>query len=120
MISEISSILSPIYSDPEVKMTALYRIDGVPVFLKINAPRREMASTLYWLEGQIKDMLHQIFNRHLNEASFRFGDVRIHMYPVSRTLVLAIMASEEISIYKLEIDVKTAQTQLGKLVGCEY
>ncbi len=119
MISRVSFILYPIYSDPEVKMTALYRIDGIPVFLKINAPKREMASTLYWLEGQIKDMLHQIFNRNLSEASFRFGDVRIHMYPVSRTIVLAIMASEEVSMYKLEVDVRTAQTQLARLVGCE-
>ena len=117
MISKISSILFPIYSDPGIKMVALYRIDGIPVFLKINAPKREIASVLYWLEGQIREMLLQIFNRNLSEASFRFGDVRIHMYPVSRTLVLSIMASDEVSMYKLEVDVNTAKKQLGSLVG---
>ncbi|AEA46209.1 hypothetical protein [Archaeoglobus veneficus] len=119
MISRISLLLSPIYSDPGIKMVALYRIDGVPVFIKINAPKREIAGTLYWLEGQIKEMLYQIFNRNLSEASFRFGDVRIHMYPVSRTLVLSIMASEEVSMYKLEVDVMSVKKQLGVLVGYE-
>jgi len=119
MISKISSILSPIYSDPGIKMVALYRIDGIPVFLRVNASKREIVGILYWLEGQIREMLHQIFNRNLSEASFRFGDVRIHMYPVSRTLVLSIMANDEVSMYKLEVDVRTVKKQLGVLVGYE-
>lgn len=119
MISKISSILSPIYSDPGIKMVALYRIDGIPVFLRVNASKREIVGILYWLEGQIREMLHQIFSRNLSEASFRFGDVRIHMYPVSRTLVLSIMANDEVSMYKLEVDVRTAEKQLRELVGYE-
>jgi predicted regulator of Ras-like GTPase activity (Roadblock/LC7/MglB family) len=116
MISEISRILKTIASDPSVRMVALYRIDGLPIFTKANVPKQELVSILYWLERQIKEMLYQIFNRNLDEASFRFGETKIHMYPVSRTLVLSIMASEEASLYKLEVDVRTACKKLSKLV----
>jgi predicted regulator of Ras-like GTPase activity (Roadblock/LC7/MglB family) len=117
MILEISRILKTVASDPSIRMVVLYRIDGVPVFTRVNVPRQELVSILYWLERQIKEMLQQIFNRNLDEASFKFGEMRIQMYPVSRTLVLSIMASEEASLYKLEIDVRTACKKLSKLVA---
>ena len=105
MMLKISQILEPIYSDPNVKMVALYKIDGEPVFIKVNAPKAELMSTLYWLEEQIKDLLHYIFNKNLDEASFKFSNIRVIMYPVSRTIVLSVMVSEDASLYKLEIDI---------------
>lgn len=119
MIRKISQILAPLYTDPSIRMVVLYRIDGVPIFTKVNGPRHELASILYWLEKQIQEMLCYIFNRNLDEANFRFGETRILMYPVSRTLVLSIMTGEEASMYKLEVDIKTACMELGKLVGYE-
>jgi hypothetical protein len=38
------------------------------------------------------------------------------MCPVSKTLVLSIMTDEEASMYKLEVDVKTACMELKKLI----
>ncbi len=116
MISDISKVMSTLSADPGVSMVVLYRIDGVPISLKVNSPIRDMASFLYWLENQIKEMLHQIFNRNLDEASFKLGDKSIRMYPVSRTLVLGVMANEEASTYKLDIDVKTVCKQLREIV----
>jgi predicted regulator of Ras-like GTPase activity (Roadblock/LC7/MglB family) len=119
LIDAISKILTNLSSDPGVKLVVLYRIDGVPISLKVNMPMHELASFLYWLENQIREMLLQIFNRNLDEASFKLGDKSIHMYPVSRTLVLGIMASEEASTYKLEIDVKTVCKQLREVIRYE-
>jgi predicted regulator of Ras-like GTPase activity (Roadblock/LC7/MglB family) len=119
VIQRISQILAPLYSDPGIRMIVLYRIDGEPIFTKMNGPRHELVSILYWLENQIREMLCYIFNRNLSEANFRFGDMRIYMYPVSRTLVLSIMTGEEASMYKLEVDIKTACMELGRLVGYE-
>ncbi len=119
MIQKISRILAPLYSDPGIRMVVLYRIDGVPIFTKMNGPKHELASILYWLEKQIQEMLCYIFNRNLNEANFKFGNTRILMYPVSRTLVLSIMTDEETSMYKLEVDIKTACIELGRLMGYE-
>ncbi|RLI76774.1 hypothetical protein DRP05_12220 [Archaeoglobales archaeon] len=116
MLKKISEILNPIASDPGIKMVVLYRIDGVPVYTKLNVPKREIAPTLYWLEGQIKEMLYQIFNQNLDEASFKFGNLRIPLYPVSKTLVLGVMADEETSSYKLDIDLQTVRKQLRELI----
>ncbi|RLI70453.1 hypothetical protein DRO97_10840 [Archaeoglobales archaeon] len=116
MLKKISEILSPIVSDPGIKMVVLYRIDGVPIYTKLNVSKREIAPTLYWLEGQIKEMLYQIFNQNLDEASFKFGNLRIPLYPISKTLVLGVMADEEASSYKLDIDLQTVRKQLRELV----
>lgn len=116
MLKKISEILSPIVSDPGIKMVVLYRIDGVPIYTKLNVSKREIAPILYWLEGQIKEMLHQIFNQNLDEASFKFGNLRIPLYPVSKTLVLGVMADEEASSYKLDIDIRTACKELRSLM----
>ena len=116
MLKRISEILKPIASDPGIKMVVLYRIDGVPIYAKLNVPKREIASTLYWLEGQIKEMLHQIFSQNLDEASFKFGNLKIPLYPISKTLVLGVMADEEAPSYKLDIDIKTACIELRNLI----
>ena len=115
MLRKIAEILNPIASDPGIKMVVLYRIDGIPIYTKLNTSKREIAPTLYWLEGQIKEMLHQIFNQNLDEASFKFGNLRIPLYPVSKTIVLGVMADEEASSYKLDIDIRTACRELRKL-----
>ena len=116
---KISKILESLSSDPGVKMVVLYRIDGVPLSLKINAPAHELASLLYWLEKQIKEMLSQIFYRNLSEASFKLGETSIHMYTVSKTLVLGVMTSEEASSYKLEVDARTVCKQINSAVKYE-
>jgi len=116
MIAKISRILEPIYSDPSIKMVALYKIDGEPIFIKVNIPKVELISTLYWIESQIKDTLHYIFNRNLDEASFKFGNIRIIMCPVSRTVVLSVMVGEDVSLYKLEIDIQTACKELESIL----
>lgn len=116
MLSAISRILETLSMEEGVKMVILYRIDGVPLFAKLNVPKREIAPTLYWLEGQIKEMLYQIANQNLDEASFKFGNTVIMLYPISRTIVLGIMADEETSAYKLDIDIKTSCRQIGGLV----
>jgi predicted regulator of Ras-like GTPase activity (Roadblock/LC7/MglB family) len=116
MLSKISNILEPLTEDEGVKMVVLYRIDGVPIFARLNVPKREIAPTLYWLEKQIKDMLYQIFSQNLDEASFKFGNTKIMLYPVSRTIILGIMADEETSAYKLDIDIRTSCKEMESLI----
>jgi hypothetical protein len=98
-------------------MVALYRIDGVPLCVKIGTTVREMTPVLYWLENQIKEMLHSISQQNLDEASFKFNNMVIMLIPVSKTTVLGIIAREEASIYKLHIDIKTTCMKIGKLVA---
>ena len=119
MLLEISEIIKPIVKDPSIRVIILYRIDGTPIIAEIKDRNLKTLNILYHLESQIKTFLHHIFTGDLDDVSFRFRDVVIKMYPVSRTLVLAILASEEFSIYKLETDIETVRIRIREIVGYE-
>jgi len=119
MLLEISEIIKPIVKDPSIRVIILYRIDGTPIIAEIKDRNLKTLNILYHLESQIKTFLHHIFTGDLDDVSFRFRDVVISMYPVSRTLVLAILASEEFSIYKLETDIETVRIRIREIVGYE-
>ncbi len=119
MLSEISDIVRPIVSDRSVQMVVLYRIDGTPLLTEIKEKNICTLNVLFHLENQIKSMLYDIFNRNIDEVSFKFRDTVIRMYPISRTLVLAIMASDEFSLYKLEADIESVCGRIRELVRYE-
>ncbi|GEM_PF-573744 len=119
MLLEISEIVKPIVFDRNVQMVVLYRIDGIPLLTEIKERNMRMLNVLFHLENQIKSMLYYIFNRNIDEVSFKFKDTVIRMYPISRTLVLAIMASDEFSLYKLEADIESVCDRIRELVRYE-
>jgi len=120
MLLEISETLKPIISDPNIRMIVLYRIDGTPILAEIKDKNIKILNLLYRLENQIKNILYHIFNGDLDDISFKFRDIVVKMYPVSRTLVLAILAKEESSIYKLEADIESVCMKIRELVGYEH
>ncbi len=120
MLLEISEILSPFTEDPAVKVTAVYRIDGTPIFARVNERSGRILNLLYWLESQIKSSLYYIFTKQLNEVSFTYCDTEIRMFAVSKTLVLVLVveAEEFTSRYKFDMDVENVVKTLGELVEC--
>ncbi len=118
MLLEISEILSPFAGDPEVKVAALYRIDGTPIFAKVNERSGRILNLLYWLESQIKSSLYYIFTRRLDEVSFTYCNTEIRMFAVSRTLVLVFVleCEDSTSRYKLDIDIENVISRLRELV----
>lgn len=120
MLLEISETVKPIISDPNIRMVVLYRIDGTPILAEIKDKNIKILDLLYRLENQIKDILYHIFSGDLDDISFKFRDIVVKMYPVSRTLVLAILAKEETSIYKLEADIESVCMKIKELVGYEH
>ncbi len=119
MFKEIEEVLEKLAEDPEIKMVAIYRIDGMPVHLIINAPKRELSELLYWLEKQVNNMLWYIFTKNLKEVSFKFDNFQIFLYPISKTLVLGVIASLEASLYRLQADIKTTCLELVKILKNE-
>jgi predicted regulator of Ras-like GTPase activity (Roadblock/LC7/MglB family) len=119
MLLEIAKVVEPIASDPNVRLVVLYRIDGTPILVKVNDKSQTLLRILYWLENQIKDTLYHIFNRSLDDLSFRFKEVVVKMYPVSRTLVLTVIVDEESSLYKLEADIETVCMRIREIIGYE-
>jgi predicted regulator of Ras-like GTPase activity (Roadblock/LC7/MglB family) len=117
LLLRISELLEPFSSDPGVYMVALHRIDGVPIYVNAKRDKKVRLTTLlYWLEGQIKEVLYYIFTRNLSEASFKFEDMVVRMYPVSKTLVLSIIAKDETPLYKLDLDLESASRAISNLV----
>lgn len=118
MLLEISRILSPFTEDPVIKVTALYRIDGVPIFAKVNERSSRILNLLYWLESQIKSSLYYIFTRELDEVSFTCYNIEVRMLAVSRTLVLVLVieADEYTSRYKFDVDIENVVESLRELV----
>ena len=121
MLLKISEILSPFSEDPEVKVVALYRIDGVPIFAKVNEKSGRILNLLYWLENQIKNSLYYIFTRRLDEVSFTYCNTEIRMFAVSRTLVLVFVLEFEdnTSRYKIDIDIENVIYELREMVEWE-
>ncbi len=110
MTEQIREILKPIISDENVLMVSLYRIDGTPVF--VDSKRVEgVLDVIYWLERQIKTLIDYISMGFFNEAEFRFKNYYILLYPISKTLVLGILSSDEASAYKLRIDAASIKEQ---------
>lgn len=120
MLLEISEAVKPIISDPSIRMVVLYRIDGTPILTEIKDKNINILNILCRLENQIKNILYHIFNGNLDDISFKFRDIAVKMYPVSRTLVLAILADDEFSIYKLEADIESICMRIRELVGYEH
>ena len=116
MLSKIARILEPIVLDPAVKMVVLYRIDGTPIISKFKERDPRVLSILYWLENQIRDAILHLLNEDLDDLSFKFKDVVIRMRPVSKTLVLALMAEEDLSLYKLDADIESVCREIRGII----
>ncbi len=117
LLLRISELLEPFSSDPGIYMVALHRIDGIPIYVNAKRDKKVRLTTLlYWLEGQIREVLYYIFTRNLSEASFKFEDMVVRMYPVSKTLVLSIIAKDETPLYKLDLDLESASREISNLV----
>ena len=109
-----AELLRPLLLDEGIILVAVYMIDGTPVFVKIR--RRGVLNVLYWLEDQVKTLLHYIEREAFSDAEIRIGEYKLFMYPISRSLVLCVLADETVSLYKLRIDLKTIRKNFEKYV----
>ncbi len=110
MKKKVAEVLDPIAEDDAVAGVVLYRIDGTPVYSKLKRDPK-LVTVLHNLEGQIKNMLYQIFNQNLEESSIKTTDFRFNLIPVSKTLVLGIISYPS-HYFKLDVDIKTVINNL--------
>ncbi len=114
MREEFREILKPLILDDSVIFVAIYRIDGIPIFIEMK--KRGVLNILYWLEDQVKVLLHHIENGLFSNAEFRIAKYQLLLYPLSKSLVLCILADENASLYKLRIDISSVKKMFGKYV----
>ncbi len=104
MSQRIDSVIGEISNDPSVMGVIVYRVDGTPVFVRIN-DELLVLEHLYFLENQIKSMLDYIFNQNLNEISIKVQDIKILLLPVTKTLVMCVLFMP-IAEYRIEMEAK--------------
>lgn len=110
----IEELLRPIILDENIPFVGIYRVDGVPIY--IHFKDRQVLSLVDWLESQVKVLINYIASGYFKDAEFRMAGSHLLLYPISRTLVLAILAAEDASIYKLRIDIESIKSGFEKHV----
>ncbi|MET1124122.1 MAG: hypothetical protein ABWW66_02510 [Archaeoglobaceae archaeon] len=105
-------ILSPLLLDDGVAFVGIYRVDGVAIFAGIK--RRGVLNILDWLEEQVKLLLNYIESSTFEDLEVKISNYRLFLQPLSRSLVLAVLASETASLYKLRIDISTVRRRFGE------
>ncbi len=114
MRGELENLLEPLTLDDGILFTGIYRIDGIPIF--VHYKHRRVISIIDWLENQIKVLINYIASGYFQEAEFKLQDSVLMLYPISKTLVLCILTSEEASLYKLKLDIDSIVEGLKKYV----
>lgn len=95
MTKGLEEILDDLHDIEGMEAVILYRMDGVPVTLRVSSYREGLLETMYWLEKQIKFVLRDMNTEGLMDTVFFFRNNRILIAPASRSIVLVTIAAEE-------------------------
>jgi hypothetical protein len=118
MKNEFRNVLKPLILDENVLLVAVYQIDGTPIFVE-SKKTKGILDVIYWLERQIQGLIYYIYSAQLSDAEFRFRDYYVVLYPISRSLVLGILATLDVSAYKLRVDLTSIREILRKRISEE-
>ena len=117
MSLRIDEIVRDVSDDPSVLGLIIYRVDGVPVFVRVN-DEMKVLQHMYFLENQIRSVLDYMFNQNLNEISIKVEDIKILLLPITKTLVMSILFLP-IAEYRLEIEAKRVINSLRPVLANE-
>jgi len=115
---KLSEILKTISEDPSIDGVIVYRVDGVPVFSNLRE-NRKILEHLYILENQIKTLLSYIFTQNLDETSIKIRELKIKLYPITRTLVLAALSNSSAD-FRAELEIKRIIKELRDYLFNEF
>ena len=118
MVQKLSEILKTISEDPSIEGIVIYRVDGVPIVSNLREDRR-ILEHLYVLENQIKTLLCYIFNQNLNETSIKIKELKIKLYPITKTLVLAVLSNPSAD-FRVELEIKRIINELREILLNEF
>ncbi len=117
MSQRIDSIVKDLSGDPSVVGLIIYRVDGTPVFVRVN-DEMKVLQHMYFLESQIKSVLSYIFTQNLNEISIKVEDIKILLLPITKTLVMSILFFPTAE-YRLEMEAKRLINTLKPVLANE-
>ncbi len=95
MLKKLEETLDDLYEIEGVEACILYRIDGVPVALRVPGYREHLLETMFWLEKHIGKVLGEMNREGLQETIFYFRNNRILIAPSSKSTVLVTITEAE-------------------------
>ncbi len=110
----IEEILKPLILDENILFAGVYRIDGVPIY--VHFKDRKVISVIDWLENQVKVLINYISMGYFKNAEFQLQESHLILHPISRTLILGVLAGEGASLFKLKIDLQSIKSEFQKHV----
>ncbi len=110
----IEEILKPLIYDDGVLFAGIYRVDGVPIY--VHFKDRKIISVIDWLENQVKVLINYIFMGYFKKAEFQLQNSHLILHPLSKTLILCVLAHEDVSLFKLRTDLESVKSEFQKHV----
>ncbi len=94
-MNKLEATLDQLYEIEGVEACMLYRIDGVPITIRVPGYREHLLGAMFWLEKHIRRVLGEMNREGLKETIFYFRNNRILITPSSKSTVLVIIAEAE-------------------------
>jgi predicted regulator of Ras-like GTPase activity (Roadblock/LC7/MglB family) len=95
MNGNLEETLDQLYEIEGVEACMLYRIDGVPITIRVPEYREHLLETMFWLEKHIRRVLGEMNREGLKETIFFFRNNRILIAPSSKSTVLVTIAEAQ-------------------------
>ncbi|WP_457548989.1 hypothetical protein [Archaeoglobus sp.] len=111
MLSRINKIVN-IFDDPSLIFIGVFRVDGVPLLVRCK-DKVTLLKIVDWLDRYIKNSLVSIVTEELSEIGTKFKNFFVRLILISKILVLVMVSSEEMSLYKFDIDISSLRSMLS-------
>lgn len=95
MITRLEETLDQLYDIDGVEACMLYRIDGVPIAIRVPGYKENLLESMFWLEKHIRRVLGEMNREGLKESIFYFRKSRILIAPSSKSTILVTIAKSE-------------------------
>jgi predicted regulator of Ras-like GTPase activity (Roadblock/LC7/MglB family) len=82
---KLEDTLDQLYDIEGIEACMLYRIDGMPITIRVPGYREHLLETMFWLQKHIKRVLGEMNREGLKETIFYFRNNRILIAPSSRS-----------------------------------
>jgi predicted regulator of Ras-like GTPase activity (Roadblock/LC7/MglB family) len=117
MNGKLEDTLDQLYEIEGVEACMLYRIDGVPITIRVPEYREHLLETMFWLEKHIRRVLGEMNREGLRETIFFFRNNRILIAPSSKSTVLVTIAEAQANQQLISLETLRASKNVEACVA---
>jgi len=117
MNTKLEDTLDELYEIEGIEACMLYRIDGVPLSIRVPGFREHLLETMFWLKKHISRVLGEMNRDGLRDTVFNFRDSRILIAPSSKSTVLVTIARAEANQQLIALEMLRATRNIGTCIS---